>query len=1047
MVSSQRVSHSEPRTGNCERRTFVLLSTAILLVGLRAIADDPQPEPRLASSVEEKVDFVRDVRPILAKNCYACHGPEKQKSGLRLDRKKEASAGGDSGSPFEPGRSTESELIERVSAIDPDRVMPPKGERLTAREINILRDWIDQGANWPDGVDDASIAIQTSHWAFQAPRKPAVPTVKNASGVRNQIDAFVLARLEKEQIAPSAEADRPTLIRRLSLDLRGLPPTPEEVAAFLDDPSDDAYDRLVDKLLSSPHYGERWGRHWLDLARYADSDGYEKDTGRPFAWRYRDWVINALNRDLPFDQFTIQQIAGDLLPDASVDQKIATGFHRNTLTNKEGGVDQEEFRVAAVVDRTNTTGTVWLGLTAGCAQCHTHKYDPILQKEYYSLFAFFNTGKEVDLPAPLPGEQETYSAAKASFDKDHAPRLAALRAYDAETRPSRQAEWEKSQPRATTTWTLLEPVEMTSSNGATLTKQTDNSILVSGQNPETDVYTIAVETTLRDISAFRVEALDDRSLGGKGPGRTPHGNFVLSEIRVSSTPRCELEAGGEIRLENASADYSQSQFPASAAIDNDEKTGWAVDPAFGRRHLMVFESKEDLPNSLGTRLTFRLEQQHGLKHTLGRFRLSATSARRPVRADDRPDDIGPILAKTADQRSEAEKTRLAAYHRIVDPEYRRLNALVADHQKNGPKAPGSKAQTLAENPSPPKTHVHIRGDFQRKGDEVQPGVPSFLPPLKVAGATPTRLDLARWLVDPSNPLTARVAVNRYWRHLFGRPLVLSVDDFGTRGEKPSHPELLDWLAAEFPARGWSQKQMIKLIVTSATYRQSSNARPELQDRDSTNVWLSHQNRFRPEAEIVRDMTLAASGLLSPTVGGPSVHPPQPPGISELSYAGSVKWVESTGADRYRRGMYTWFQRTSPYPMLMTFDAPDSNVCAAKRERSNTPLQALTLLNDSTFVECAQGLGRRVVGGEGCGCSGCRIDEIYRVCLSREPGDDERPVLEKLYETLLRGFQKDPKAAEKLVGPNPPEKADIADLAAWVAVARTILNTDEFVTRE
>jgi mono/diheme cytochrome c family protein len=1013
--------------------------------------DDPDA-PKLPPAAESKVDFAKDIRPIFARSCYDCHGPKKHKGGLRLDRKAEALIGGDSGPILERGKSAESRLIEFVAGVDPDLIMPPKGERLSAQEIGLLRAWIDQGASWPDTADGEAAQAKPAgqdHWAFRTPKRPTVPAVKDLAWVRNPIDAFVLARLEKEGVGPSPKAERTTLIRRLSLDLLGLPPTPAQVDQFVNDQAPGAYERLVDRTFASPHFGERWGRHWLDLARYADSDGYEKDSPRPHAWRYRNWVIDAFNRDLPFDQFTIQQLAGDLFPDATLEQKTATGFHRNTLTNREGGVDQEEFRVAAVVDRVNTTGTVWLGLTVACAQCHTHKYDPILHREYYGLFAFFNTGKEVDLPAPLPGEQEKYAVAKKAYDVEHAPLQEALEAYDKDDRPARQAEWETTVKLPSARWSVLEPAKMVSAGEATLKKQSDGSILASVIIPATDTYTIGVETDLTDITAFRVEALDDSSLPSRGPGRAKQGSFVLSEFRVKAEAKDHRD-GGETRpipLQNATADFTEEGHAAAAAIDGDPKTGWAISPQMGRRHVAVFETAEDVGYAGGTRLTFTLDQQHGAEHTLGRFRLSATTGPRPIRADGLPDDVVEILALAAEDRSEAQQKRLADYHRTIDPEWQKRNKVVAEHAKKAPAPPGSRVQALAENPDPPKTHIHIRGDFLRKGDEVQPHTLGVLHPLQPAGGTSNRLDLARWLVDPANPLTARVAVNRMWRHLFGRGIVVSADDFGTRGELPSHPELLDWLATEFIAQGWSQKAMIKEIVTSATYRQSSKHRPDLVDRDPNNVWLARQTRMRLEAELIRDVELAASGLLVPTIGGPSVHPPQPSGISDLTYAGSAKWVESKGSDRYRRGLYTWFQRTSPYPMLMTFDAPDSNVCCVRRERSNTPLQALTLLNDAVFFECAQALGRRAIEESCCDCLDERIRHAFRACLARDPSAEELTLLGRIYETLLGECKARPEDAAKLVGTAKPSGAEPAEAAAWVALARTILNLDEFVTRE
>jgi hypothetical protein len=680
----------------------------------------------------------------------------------------------------------------------------------------------------------------------------------------NAIDAFIRVRLQSEKITPSPEAGPETLIRRLSLDLLGVPPTPTEVDAFLSAwpvGSDTAYLGLVDRVLADPRYGERWGRHWLDTARYADSDGFEKDTGRPWAWRWRTWVIDALNRDLPFDQFAIEQLAGDLLPGANVEQKIATGFHRNTLTNREGGVDREQFRVEQVVDRVATTSKVFLGLTMNCCQCHDHKYDPLSQRDFYQFFAFFNSDAEVDLPVPLPGEADEYKKKKADFDKKAAELKAVLEAYTKDELPAEQAKWEA------------------------------------------------------DLTPEAVKPLP--------PG-------VQAALKVASKDR------------------------------------------------------------------------------------------------------------TAPQQK-----MIADHFAKIDKKLIELNKVLADHQKTQPQQ--SLAQTLGLGAAR-KTTVMIRGDFLRPGAEVKAETPAVLPSLSVNTTAANRLDLAHWIVSDENPLTRRVIVNWVWHHHFGRGLVSTLEDFGTQGEKPSHPELLDYLADEFQRQGWSLKALHRLIVTSATYRQSAKTRPELRERDAINVLLARQNRLRLEAEAIRDNALAVSGLLAVKIGGPSVRPPQPAGISELTYAGSAKWVESTGADRYRRGLYTWFQRTSPYPMLMTFDAPDSNVCSVRRERTNTPLQALTLMNDTVFVECAQALGRRIVNDLPTASVGDRVRYGFRLCLSRSPTDNESAVLTKLFETLHENCRRNPEAASKLLGAA-KASGDPAETAAWVALARTLMNLDEFVTRE
>ncbi len=781
-----------------------------VLAGLLSAGETAAPQAgKLPPAARGVIDFQRDIKPLLRARCFACHGPEKHKAGLRLDNRAAAFEGADSGAVIVAGKSASSRLIQVVAGLDADTRMPPNGKPLTPAEVGRLRAWIDQGAKWPDEKALANpTPVRSRHWAYQPPRRLPPPRVARADWPRNPIDAFVLARLEKEHIAPAPEADRATLIRRVSLDLLGLPPTPEEVDAFVADAQPDAYERLVDRLLASPHYGERWGRHWLDLARYADSDGFEKDTGRPYAWRYRHWVIAALNRDLPFDEFTIEQLAGDLLPNATVEQKVATGFHRNTLTNKEGGVDQEQFRVEQVVDRVNTTAKVFLGTTLGCAQCHDHKYDPFSQREYYQFFAFFNSDREVNIPAPLPREEGLVKKGREEF----------------------------------------------------LAKK--------------------------------------------------------------------------------------AQLQAAIDAAKDDKKRAAL-----RKALAAHETA-------------------GVAQTL--------------------------------------------------------------------------AQTLALGKTR-KTHVLIRGDFLRPGVEVEPGTPAVLPPLKAQGKR-TRLDLARWIVDPANPLTGRVITNWVWEHYFGRGLVATPEDFGTQGEKPSHPELLDWLATEFVRQEWRLKALHRLIVTSATYRQSSGDRPELRHRDAHNVLLARQSRLRVEAEIVRDLALASSGLLVPTVGGPSVRPPQPKGISELTYAGSARWVESQGPDRYRRGLYIWFQRTSPFPMLMMFDCPDSNVSAVRRDRTNTPLQALTLMNDTVFLECAQALGRRVMDHKAAGLDE-RIRYAFRLCLSRPPSPREVSVLRQLYNDLVESCRKHPKEAAGLLGKAKLPGAKVPEAAAWVALARAVMNLDEFVTRE
>jgi mono/diheme cytochrome c family protein len=1013
---------------------------------------------KLPPAASAPVDFVRDIQPLFAKHCVQCHGPEKQKGGVRLDLKQGALEGGDSGVIIVAGKSAESKLIHLVAKLDGETQMPPAGDDrrvLTREEIGTLRAWIDAGANWPDTA--VAAAKKSEHWAFNAPKLPPVPKVQGAKAkALNPIDAFILARLAKEKIQPSPEADRYTLIRRLSLDLIGLPPTPEEVVQFVTDQAPDAYEQLVDRLLASPHFGERWGRHWLDLARYADSDGYEKDRARPFAYLYRDWVIKAINDDIPFDRFSILQLAGDLLPGAGLEEQKATGFHRQTLTNTEGGVDQEEFRCKATVDRVSTTASVWLGVTMGCAECHTHKYDPFTQREFYQLFAFFNNASEKNVPAPQPEELAKYEVAKAKWDAERAMLQQRLDAYANSAGAAKFSEWLETGAKTAMSWSVLAPEKVRAAAGSTLTVTKDGAVSAGGTSPDQETYTVEVKPALTTITGFRLEALTDPAVKTSKVGRAKDGNFVLTKFAVSVVLPGSTEQ--PVVLHNARADYSQARFDVAGALKGENTTGWAVARQTDRPHTAVFETKQPLKLPVGATLKFTLDHQYKEQYTLARFRLSATGAEPPLRLDTLPDDVMLALAK-ADGKRSAQETALLKKHFLtqVDADGRKLQAALDDHAKQAPKEPETFAAVLTEEPGGRVTKVHIRGNFMDRGAEVQPLTPAVLHALKPRGEKPDRLDLAQWLFAPENPLTARVTVNHVWKNLFGRGLVATVDDFGKQGEKPSHPELLDWLAITFSAPStlnsqnsqlglaWSRKALIKLVVTSATYRQASNVRQDLVTRDPNNLLLARQNRLRLEAESVRDAYLAASGLLSRKLGGPSIRPPLPADIAALGYANSVKWTESSGEDKYRRGLYIFFQRTVPYPMLMTFDAPDSNAACPRRERSNTPLQALTLLNDPVFFECAQALGLRMAEVPGNDVAE-KIRHGFVRCFARPPSAAELTELRKLYDAQLRLVAADAGNAAKIVNAK-PDDAKLAEKATLVALGRVMLNLDEFVNRD
>ena len=965
-----------------------------------------------APAVAKPVDFNREILPILVENCFTCHGPDadERKAELRLDTHEGALGKGESGDiAVVPGKSAESAVIARILSKDRDEVMPPPKSKhqLTTAQKDLLQRWIDEGAAWG------------SHWAYEPPQRHATPTVKDAARVRSPIDNFILARLEREGLEPSPEADRRTLLRRLSLDLLGLPPTPGQVQAFLADTRPDSYERLVDSLLASPHFGERWGRHWLDLARYADSGGYLNDTLRPSAYRYRDWVIDAVNRDLPFDQFTIEQLAGDLLPGATLEQKIATGFHRNTLKNDEAGADLELDRTKAAVDRTATTGAVWLGLTVGCAECHSHKYDAISHREFFQLYAFFNDTAEQEIPAPRPEEVASYERKLAAWEKEHARLQSAFDEYVASIRDTKALEWAGTVKLPTSRWTVLEPDEVkviTEDDERTLPVRKDQAIASDSKDPLRSRYLVRATMEQNAVTGFRVEALIDP---GKKVGRSKAGDFALAEFSVTAQ-----SPGGEPRkleLAAARADFAAKSGPAEKAIDGDTTTGWSVGPQVDQPHVIVFELKTPQDFPAGTKLTVELE--HRVIGLMTRFRVATTTSALPLEPSTTPDATLAILDTPPAPRTDAAKTELARYFaETADDERGQFFTPLTAHAAKKPEAAKTTAATLTTKER--KTHIHIRGDYEQPGAEVQPGALAVLPPLEARGARADRLDLARWLVDPAHPLTARVTVNQIWKNLFGRGLVATPENFGALGERPSHPELLDYLATEFVRLGWSRKQIIRHIVTSATYRQTSVGRSDLRERDPLNVLLARQSRHRLEAEVVRDVFLASSGLLNRKIGGPSIYPPLPAFVT--AFGRNRTWPATTGDEQFRRGMYIHLRRNVPYPMLLTFDASDASVACTARERSNSPLQALTLLNDPVFYECSEKLGEKLADAPGAASE--RLGKAFTLCLSRPPAPAELEALVRAYDDQLSLTRGD----ERL---------------ALVAAARIVMNLDEFITRE
>lgn len=993
-------------------------------------------------------DFDRDVRPILAEHCLECHSLDKAKGGLALTTRSDAMKmlkSGDAG--IVPGDAGSSAVISRVETRKVDERMPPEDRPpLTAAQTATLREWVAAGADWP------------AHWAYRPLAQPPLPATRDAVWPRGEIDRFVLAKLEAAGLQPSPEADRATLIRRVHLDLLGLLPSPRQVANFVSDSSPDAYEKMVDAALASEHYGERWGRHWLDMARYADSDGYEKDRPRPDAWRYRDWVIQAVNENLPFDRFTIEQLAGDLLPSADPQQVLATAFHRQTLTNTEGGTDQEQFRVEAVFDRTETTGAVWLGLSVGCARCHSHKYDQISHQEYFQLYAFFNNGDEVT--RQVATSQQAWEA----YEKQHgadAARLGALQKRLDEARAGLQgrlAALEKplqerlADARKAPAKARYEPLEIaeirSSGKQTAFTRKDDGSWLAGGAQSKQEVYEIVVNSWREPLVALQLEVLPDDSLPGHGPGRAGKGNFVLSELKVSVGR--DAASALPVALHSAAADFEQKSFTGKAAVDGDRETGWAVQPQFGKAHQLTVQFEEPANPAPGVKLFVSLD--HAYKsgnHNIGRLRLLGST----VLTEESvvPPDVLRVLNEEPLRRNDVVIKPLLDWVEKRDPETRSASAALEAARQRLPKPPLMDVRVIAQRTQQPRaTHRLQRGDFLSPGEGVTPGGLGVLPALTGRNANhlpADRLDLARWLVSPENPLTPRVTVNHIWARLFGEGLVRTVNDFGVRGERPSHPELLDWLAQDFIGReGWSRKRLIKVILMSATYRQSSVHRPELADVDPLNRLLHRQNRLRAEAEIVRDLHLDASGLLSAKVGGPSVFPPLPPNVAELSYANNFKWATSTGEDRYRRGMYTFFKRTAPHPDLTTFDCPDANTTNVKRTVSNTPLQALTTLNAGTFADAAKGLASRVLKEEQAGVTP-GLDRLFVICLSRHASSGELSSLQGVLDDARRWYLAHPDEATKFIKGFEVSSVPPSELAAWAATARVVLNLDEFITRE
>lgn len=1047
------------------------------------------------SFAAERPLFNRDIRPILSDACFQCHGPDERqrKAGLRLDLKDAATQPAESGAiAIVPGKPTDSELLKRLLSSDDSLRMPPpnSGKKITPQQIELLKRWVADGAEYQ------------GHWAFIPLTRPAVPKFvvppsggKDSppkGGTTNPIDQFILARLDQAGLKPSPEADKTTLIRRVTLDLTGLPPTPSEVDAFLADTSDNAYEKVVDRMLKSPRYGEQMARPWLDMARYADSNGFQVDSSR-FQWPWRDWVIKAFNDNIPFDQFTIEQLAGDLLPNPTQSQIVATGFNRNHKLNGEGGIIAEEWRVETVIDRVETTGMTWLGLTFNCCRCHDHKYDPITQRDFYSLFAFFNNVAE---SGTLQGESKNTEptirvpTAEQEVELNRLNELLAASnarvAEETKRLPEFIAAWEPgfrkqlSKDSAAAVWSSLVPTEVKSAGGATLTRQDDGTYLASGKNPAHDTYTITAPVASGSFSGLLLECLPDESQPDKPLGRFSNGNFVLSGIEAEITSP-ELSAPLTAKFGRAEATYSQKGWEIGRVLDNSKANGWAVDgPTRHDPTSAMFLLASPLTVPANATLTVRLKHEALNQHNIARFHLSFTSLPpSTVKLDGAkfPESLKAILELAVDKRSDAQKIELTNFFKAnVDSPLKQAEVAAVSAKKSRDDLATKMPTVMVMREGQPRdAFILIRGEYDKRGDKVGAALPAALvvPPLggmpdeakntpPKGGTTNNRLDLAKWIVSRDNPLTARVWVNRAWEKFFGTGLVKTTENLGSQAEYPSHPDLLDWLAVEFMA-DWDMKRLQKLIVMSATYRQSSKCSvPSAKHlalstehsallSDPDNRLLSRGPRVRLSAEALRDQALFASGLLVEKLGGPSVRPYMPDGVwDETSRYGDLRgYKHDTNDGLYRRTLYTIWKRTAAPPSMLLFDAPNREICTVKRSRTNTPLQALTLLNEITYVEAARKLAERMLL-EGGKSPSERITFGFRWATSRKPTADELAVLiEGLNEDIAR-LKQQPEAVKQVISTGesrPNVSLDPAELAAYTLTANVLLNLDEVVTRE
>jgi hypothetical protein len=1094
----------------CTRVFFCLVAASLIVMVITL-------DGRVGAEGQDTVSFNRDIRPIFSDTCYRCHGPDKnaRQAGLRLDIREESTKKTKSGViPIIPGKPEESEIVRRIFASDEYEVMPPKWahKELTAKQKELIKRWVAEGAKYE------------GHWAYQPVRRPAIPEISERSSapIRNPIDAFIRARLAREGLLPSPEADRRTLIRRVSLDLTGIPPTPQEVAAFVSDRSPGAYEKLVDRLLASPRYAEKQTMHWLDAVRYADTSGFHGDNAFP-AWPYRDYVLHAFRDNKPFDEFTREQIAGDLLPSATTQQRIASAYNRMNRVSAEGGLQPKEYLAKYAADRVRTTSAVWLGLTMGCAECHDHKFDPILTRDFYSMKAFFadikETGLVPDRGINAWGSKLMLPSAEQQKRNDELTRQIAWLNTELDEKAGRlrslDTEWEgrlrQLHEAGALSWRFQRPIAAKAAHGATLTVYNDESLTVtvyrggnliteqikgdglviaSGANPENETYTVSFKPGEGEWTALGIEVVQDASLPANRLARGAD-RFVLTEVEAEMLPDANGANGaGKLEFILSTTDGA-GEWPenrAMNAIDGDAKTGWGVSFADNRGSFLALRLARKLRTGRDSIITVRLRQDSELRRaTIGRFRLALSSAqyswpdhtaKTPNPLNGLPEVVAKALKEPAGKRTRAQQTALLDFFKWSSPE---LHALIARRAGLEAELDMLTSQiprvVTTETTMPAVSRVLARGNFMdESGEVVEPAIPVVFGKLEAANRRATRVDLANWIASKENPLTARTFVNRLWRQFFGAGLSRVLDDLGSQGEWPTHPELLDWLASEFmhptidcgmrnadcgmnrsQVHDWNIKQIIRLIVTSHTYRQSSNPQsssqtiggnPQSEERDPDNRLLARQNRFRVDAEAVRDIALAISGLLVEKLGGPSVRPYQPERYLAMLNFPMRDYSADRGESLYRRGLYTQWQRTFLHPSLLVFDAPPREECTVNRVSSNTPLQALALLNDPTYLEAARVFAQNILK-QGGGTVGARINWAFLRALGRMPAPQERRVLADLHRKSLAGFQRDPGSAKELIGIGDaplPKNMNAPALAAMTTVARAILNLHETITR-